>query len=40
VRSWPLIRHSYLDSFSLDPEDIMNLIIGSIWNSAKGTGLL
>ena len=34
------LRHSYLGSFFLDPEDIRKLSIGAIWNSAKGTGLL
>ena len=34
------LRHAYLGSFFLDPEDTMNLNIGAIWNSSKGTGLL
>jgi len=34
------LRHTYLGSFVLDPEDIRELIIGAIWNFAKGTGLL
>ena len=34
------LRHSYLGSFFLDPEDIRKLSIGAIWNFAKGTGLL
>ena len=33
------LRHKYLGSFFLDPEDIKNLSIGAIWNFAKGTGL-
>jgi len=34
------LRHSYLGSFFLNPEDIMKLNTGAIWNFAKGTGLL
>jgi len=34
-----LLRHTYLGSFFLDPEDIRKLSIGAIWNFAKGTGL-
>jgi hypothetical protein len=34
------LRHTYLGSFVLDPEDIKQLSIGAIWNFAKGTGLL
>jgi hypothetical protein len=34
------LRHTYLGSFFLDPEDIGKLSIGAIWNFAKGTGLL
>jgi hypothetical protein len=34
------LRHKHLVSFFLGPEDIMNLSIGAIWNSGKGTGLL
>jgi hypothetical protein len=34
------LRHSYLESFFLDPEDIRKLIVGAIWKFAKGTGLL
>ena len=37
--AWASLRHAYLCSFFLDPEDIMNLIMGAIWNF-KGTGLL
>jgi len=33
------LRPSYLGSFFLDTEGIMNLTIGAIWNLAKGTGL-
>jgi len=34
------LRHAYLGSFFLDPEDIRELDMGAIWNFAKGTGLL
>jgi len=34
------LRHRYLGSFFLDPEDIRMLGVGAIWNFAKGTGLL
>jgi hypothetical protein len=34
------LRHAYLGSFFLDPEDIRVLGVGAIWNLAKGTGLL
>jgi hypothetical protein len=34
------LRHSYLDSFFFDFEDIKKLNIGAIWKFAKGTGLL
>jgi len=34
------LRHAYLGSFFLDPEDIMNLSLGPIWNYGKGTALL
>jgi hypothetical protein len=34
------LRHAYLGSFFLDPEDIRVLGMGAIWNFAKGTGLL
>ena len=34
------LMHAYLGSFFLDPEDIMNLSIGAIWKSSKGSGLL
>ena len=34
------LRHRYLSSFSLDPEDIRMLRMGAIWNIAKGTGLV
>ena len=34
------LRHAYLGSFFLDPEDIRELGMGAIWNFAKGTGLL
>jgi len=34
------LRHTYLGSFFLDPEDVRKLSIGAIWNFAKGTGIL
>ena len=34
------LRHSYLDSFFSDPDDIRKLNTGAIWKFAKGTGLL
>jgi hypothetical protein len=34
------LRNALLGSFFLDPEDVMNLIIGTSWNFGKGTGLL
>jgi len=34
------LRHTYPDSFFLDPEDITELGMEAIWNFAKGTGFL
>ena len=34
------LRHSYIGSFFLDPEDIRKLNTWAIWKFAKGTGLL
>jgi hypothetical protein len=34
------LRHAYLGSFFLDPEDMRELDLGAIWNFAKETGLL
>jgi len=34
------LRHNYLGSFFLDPEDIKKLVMGAIWSFGKGTGLL
>ena len=34
------LRHRYLGSFFLDPEDIRMIGVGAIWNFAKGIGLL
>ena len=34
------LRHTYLGTFFLDPEDIRVLGVGAIWNFIKGTGLL
>jgi len=33
------LRHVYLGSLFLDPEDIKRLNLGAIWNFSKGTGL-
>ena len=33
------LRHVYLGSFFLDPEDIKSLSLGAIWNFRKATGL-
>ena len=33
------LRHAYLGSFLLDPEDIKSIILGAIWNFIKVTGL-
>ena len=32
------LRHRYLGSFFLNPEDVRMLGVGAIWNFAKGTG--
>jgi len=32
------LRHVYLGSFFLDPEDIKSLSLGAIWNFSEGTG--
>jgi len=34
------LRYTYMGSFFLDPEDIRVIVMGAIWNFAKGTGLL
>jgi len=34
------LRHAYLGSFFLDPDDIRELGMEVIWNFAKGTGFL
>jgi len=34
------LRHAYLGSFFLEPEDISVLGMEAIWNFAKGRGLL
>jgi len=34
------LRHVYLGSFFLEPEDIKSISLGAIWNFSKGTGLL
>ena len=33
------LRHVYLDSFFLEPEDIKCVSLGAIWNFSKATGL-
>ena len=33
------LRHAYLGSFFLEPEDIRSLGLGAIWNCSKVTGL-
>jgi len=33
------LRHTYLGSFFLDPEDVRSQSLGAIWNFIKGTGL-
>ena len=33
------LRHVYLGSFYLEPEDIKNISLGAIWNCSKATGL-
>jgi len=37
VRLLASLRHIYLGSFFLDPEDIKVLGVGVIWNFVKGT---
>jgi len=34
------LRHAYLDSSSLEPEDIKSINLGAICNFSKETGLL
>jgi len=33
------LRHAYLGSFFLEPEDIKGISLGAIWNFSKATGL-
>ena len=33
------LRHAYLGSFLLDPEDVKSLSLGAIWSFSKRTGL-
>jgi hypothetical protein len=33
------LRHAYLDSFFLEPEDIKFVSLGAIWNFSKAIGL-
>jgi hypothetical protein len=39
-RALASLRHRYLGSFFLNPEDVRVLGVGAIWNFAKGMGLL
>jgi len=32
------LRHVYLGSFFLEPQDIKSIILGAIWNFSKATG--
>jgi len=34
------LRHTYLGSFFLDPDDIKKLGVGAIWRFGTATGLL
>jgi len=34
------LRHNYLGSFFLNPEDIKKQVVGTIWSFGKSTGLL
>jgi hypothetical protein len=34
-----LLRHTYLRSFVLDPEDVGSVSLGTFWNFSKRTGL-
>ena len=33
------LRHVYLGSFCLEPEDITSILLGAIWSFSKATGL-
>jgi hypothetical protein len=33
------LRHAYLSSFFLEPEDIKSVSLGAIWNFSKAMGL-
>jgi hypothetical protein len=33
------LKHAYLGSFLLEPEDIKSISLGAIWNFTKETGL-
>jgi len=33
------LKYTYLGSFFLNPEDVGKIVMGAIWNFAKGTGL-
>jgi len=34
------LRHAYLESFFLNPEDVTNLSMGAIWSFGKEAGFL
>jgi len=34
------LRHAYLGSFFLEPDDIKSISLGATWNFSKATGLL
>jgi hypothetical protein len=37
--AWASLRHVYLGSFFMEPEDITNIGLGAIWSFGKATGL-
>jgi hypothetical protein len=37
--AWASLRHRYLGSFFLEPEDIKNVGLGAIWSFGKATVL-
>jgi len=39
MKLWFYLRHAYLGSFFLEPEDTKSIILGAIWNFSKATGL-
>jgi len=38
VKLWLSLRHAYLGSFFLEPEDIKSISLGAIWNLIKQQG--